>query len=57
MTSVGPVRKPPQDASDFENVPMRRSTSASTPCSSVAPAPRAPSTPAPCASSTMSRAP
>ena len=49
--------KPPQEASDFENVPIRRSTRSSTPNSSDAPAPRAPSTPAPCASSTISRAP
>ena len=49
--------KPPQEASDFENVPMRRSTRSSTPSSSAVPAPRAPSTPAPCASSTISRAP
>ena len=57
MTSVGPAMKPPHDASDFENVPMRRSTSSSMPSSSQAPAPRAPSTPTPCASSTISRAP
>ena len=49
--------KPPHDASDFENVPIRRSTRSSTPNSSAVPAPRAPSTPAPCASSTISRAP
>ena len=49
--------KPPHEASDFENVPMRRSTRSSTPNSSAVPAPRAPSTPAPCASSTISRAP
>ena len=48
---------PPQLASDLENVPIRRSTSPSTPSSSDAPAPRAPSTPAACASSTISRAP
>ena len=57
MTSAGPAMKPPQLASDFENVPMRRSTRSSTPKCSVAPAPRAPSTPAPWASSTMRRAP
>ena len=57
MTSWLPARKPPQLASDLENVPIRRSTRSSTPSSSAAPAPRAPSTPAPCASSTMSRAP
>ena len=49
--------KPPQDASDFEKVPIRRSTSSSTSSSSQTPAPRAPSTPTPCASSTISRAP
>ena len=57
MTSAGPAMKPPHEASDFENVPIRRSTRSSTPSSSHAPAPRAPSTPAPCASSTISRAP
>ena len=57
ITSAGPAMKPPQDASDFENVPMRRSTSSSTSISSQAPAPRAPSTPTPWASSTISRAP
>ena len=57
MTSAGPAMKPPQEASDFEKVPMRRSTRSSTPSSSAAPAPRAPSTPAPWASSTISRAP
>ena len=57
ITSCEPAMKPPQLASDFENVPIRRSTSASTPNSSLAPAPRAPSTPAACASSTISRAP
>ena len=31
ITSEGPATKPPQDASDFENVPMRRSISSSTP--------------------------
>ena len=31
MTSCGPAMKPPQVASDLENVPIRRSTSASTP--------------------------
>ena len=46
ITSCGPAMKPPQDASDLLNVPIRRSTSASTPKSSEAPAPRAPSTPA-----------
>src|SRR5215212_4707427 len=56
-TSCEPAMKPPQDASDFEKVPMRRSTWPSTPNSSAVPAPRAPSTPAPCASSTISRAP
>jgi hypothetical protein len=45
MTSCEPAMKPPQLASDFENVPIRRSTSASTPKSSLVPAPRAPSTP------------
>ena len=57
MTSARPAMKPPQEASDFENVPIRRSTRSSTPSSSLAPAPRAPSTPAPWASSTISRAP
>ena len=37
MTSAGPARKPPQLASDFENVPMRRSTRSSTPKCSDAP--------------------
>ena len=49
--------KPPQDARLFEKVPIRRSTSDSSPNSSQVPAPRAPSTPTPCASSTISRAP
>ena len=49
--------KPPQEASDFEKVPMRRSTSSSTSKASQAPAPRAPSTPTPWASSTIRRAP
>ena len=57
MTSCEPAMKPPQEASDFENVPIRRSTRSSTPSSSEVPAPRAPSTPAPWASSTISRAP
>ena len=57
ITSCGPAMKPPHEASDFENVPMRRSTSSSTPNSSQAPAPRSPSTPTPCASSTIRRAP
>ena len=57
ITSAGPAMKPPQLASDFEKVPMRRSTWSSTPKSSQAPAPRAPSTPTPWASSTISRAP
>ena len=57
ITSAGPAMKPPQEASDFENVPIRRSTRSSTPSSSLAPAPRAPSTPSPCASSTIRRAP
>ena len=57
MTSAGPAMKPPQEASDLENVPMRRSTRSSTPSSSAVPAPRAPSTPAPWASSTIRRAP
>ena len=57
ITSCVPAMKPPQEASDLLNVPIRRSTSASTPNSSDAPAPRAPSTPAACASSTISRAP
>ena len=57
ITSAEPAMKPPQEASDFENVPMRRSTSSSAPSASQAPAPRAPSTPTPCASSTISRAP
>ena len=35
MTSAGPAMKPPQLASDFENVPMRRSTRSSTPSSSA----------------------
>ena len=39
ITSAGPAMKPPQLASDFENVPMRRSTRSSTPSSSQAPAP------------------
>ena len=56
-TSLGPAMKPPQDASDLEKVPIRRSTSSSTSSSSQTPAPRAPSTPTPCASSTISRAP
>ena len=34
MTSAGPAMKPPQEASDFENVPIRRSTRSSTPSSS-----------------------
>ena len=49
--------KPPHDARLFENVPIRRSTWSSSPNSSEAPAPRAPSTPTACASSTISRAP
>ena len=45
MTSAGPAMTPPQEASDFEKVAIRRSTRSSTPSSSEAPAPRAPSTP------------
>ena len=57
ITSAGPAITPPHDASDFENVAIRRSTRSSTPSSSLAPAPRAPSTPSACASSTITRAP
>ena len=57
MTSGEPAITPPQEASDLENVAIRRSTWSSTPNSSQAPAPRAPSTPKPCASSTIRRAP
>ena len=57
ITSAGPAITPPQEASDFENVAIRRSTRSSTPSSSAVPAPRAPSTPSACASSTISRAP
>ena len=57
ITSAGPATKPPQEASDLEKVPMRRSTRSSRPNSSQAPAPRAPSTPTPWASSTIRRAP
>ena len=57
MTSVVPAMKPPQEANDLLKVPIRRSTRSSTPSSSLVPAPRAPSTPAPWASSTISRAP
>ena len=57
ITSAGPAMKPPQLASDFENVPIRRSTRSSTPSASLEPAPRRPSTPTACASSTISRAP
>ena len=56
MTSVGPEMKPPQEASDLENVPIRRSTWSATPNTSQAPVPLAPSTPTPWASSTISRA-
>ena len=35
MTSADPAMNPPQLASDFENVPMRRSTRSSTPSSSA----------------------
>ena len=56
-TSAEPAMKPPQEARLFEKVPIRRSTSLSSPNSSQAPAPRSPSTPTPCASSTISRAP
>ena len=57
ITSAGPAMKPPQEASDFEKVPIRRSTSSATPSCSQAPVPSAPSTPTPCASSTIRRAP
>ncbi len=57
ITSAGPAMKPPHEASDFENVPIRRSTSPATPNSSQAPVPVSPSTPTPWASSTSSRAP
>ena len=57
MTSSEPAMKPPQEARLFEKVPIRRSTSSSSPNSSQAPAPRSPSTPTPWASSTISRAP
>ena len=57
ITSAGPAMKPPQEARLFEKVPIRRSTSSSSPKSSQVPAPRAPSTPTACASSTISRAP
>ena len=57
ITSAGPAITPPHDASDFENVAIRRSTRFSTSSSSHEPAPRAPSTPSACASSTISRAP
>ena len=42
ITSAGPAITPPHEASDFENVAIRRSTWSSTPNSSDAPAPRAP---------------
>ena len=57
ITSAEPAMKPPQEARLFENVPIRRSTWSSSPNSSEAPAPRAPSTPTAWASSTISRAP
>ena len=57
ITSAGPAITPPHEASDFENVAIRRSTRSSTPSSSQVPAPRAPSTPRAWASSTISRAP
>ena len=49
--------KPPQDASDLENVPIRRSTWSATPSASHAPVPVAPIVPTPWASSTIRRAP
>ncbi len=57
ITSSEPAMNPPQEARLLEKVPIRRSTSSSRPKSSQAPAPRAPRTPTPCASSTISRAP
>ena len=42
ITSAGPAITPPQEASDLENVAIRRSTRSSTPSSSHVPAPRAP---------------
>ena len=57
ITSREPATKPPHEARLFENVPIRRSQRSSTPNSSAVPAPRAPSTPAACASSTIRRAP
>jgi hypothetical protein len=57
ITSAGPAITPPHEASDLENVAIRRSTWSSTPNSSEAPAPRAPSTPSAWASSTIRRAP
>ena len=57
ITSAEPAMKPPQEARLLEKVPIRRSTSSSRPKSSQAPAPRAPRTPTPWASSTIRRAP
>ena len=57
ITSAEPAMKPPQEARLFEKVPIRRSTSSSSPNSSQVPAPRAPRTPTAWASSTISRAP
>ena len=56
MTARGPAMNPPSEAKDLEKVPITRSTWSSTPSISDAPAPRVPSTPNPCASSTRSRA-
>ena len=47
MTSAGPTMTPPHDASDLENVAIRRSIRSSTPRSSEAPPPRAPRAPPP----------
>ena len=40
MTSASAAIKPPHEASDFENVPIRRSTRSSTPSSSRSRRPR-----------------
>ena len=57
ITGALPATKPPTVASDFENVPISRSTSSSTPKCSGVPRPHSPNTPSPCASSTIRRAP
>jgi hypothetical protein len=57
ITSRDATANPPRLANDFENVPTITSTWSSSPKCSQTPRPSLPSTPTPCASSTITRAP